>query len=278
MLETTIAIPCYNEEHRFSAVAFGEFLRQNREVGLLLVNDGSDDQTGAVIDAFASSFSRQVKTLHLKKNSGKAEAVRQAMVLAMQSEARYCGYWDADLATPLESIPEFVNVLSTHSQINLVIGTRLQLLGRQIKRVPIRQWLGKRFAQVASAVIGFPVQDTQCGAKLFRNNPITRALFSEPFTSRWIFDVELMLRMTHLRDAHKENTVRNQIYENPLDFWEDVAGSKLKKKDFLKAFYELGSLCWKYRISSARFTPDIVDAQLLIPLVQNQENQERKVA
>ena len=36
------------------------------------------------------------------------------------------------------------------------------------------------------------------------------------------------------------------IYEFPLDAWRDVAGSSLKKGDFVKAVVELAAIYWTY--------------------------------
>ncbi len=62
------------------------------------------------------------------------------------------------------------------------------------------------------------------------------AAFAQPFHSRWIFDVEILARLVSLR-GHESPTILDEIvYELPLDSWQDVAGSKLKSTDFVKAF------------------------------------------
>jgi len=47
------------------------------------------------------------------------------------------------------------------------------------------------------------------------------------------------------------NSLRANVYECPLDQWEDVAGSKLKRGDFFKAFAELAVIWWRYLRPSA---------------------------
>jgi hypothetical protein len=57
---------------------------------------------------------------------------------------RECGYWDADLATPLEMIPKFCEILESTGK-HMVIGSRVRLLGRNVQRRAIRHYLGRLF-------------------------------------------------------------------------------------------------------------------------------------
>jgi hypothetical protein len=104
------------------------------------------------------------------------------------------------------------------------------------------------FATAASLVLRLPVYDTQCGAKLFRATPAMRAAFVEPFLSRWLFDVEILARL--IRDARDRGAaaadVEASLCELPLQQWHDVAGSRVRPRDFVKAVYELGQIHWRY--------------------------------
>jgi dolichyl-phosphate beta-glucosyltransferase len=246
MSSTTIVVPCYNEERRLNVAAFSRFLRSESQCRVLFVNDGSRDGTLTVLRSIEAEHPAVVDVLDLPRNGGKAEAVRSGIRSALERGADYVGYWDADLATPLEAIPEFLRVLDRRRGVDVVIGSRLSLLGREIRRQPRRGALGKLFARAASMTLGISIRDTQCGAKLFRATPWVSAAFDRPFCTRWIFDVELLARLAQVAAAHDGPALNQCVYELPLDNWEDVAGSKLRARDFLKAPSELATIYWRY--------------------------------
>ncbi len=128
--------------------------------------------------------------LSLARNRGKAEATRYGLQVVATAEHRstLVGFWDADLATPLEAVSDFAATLAEREQIEMVFGARVALLGRQINRLPSRHYLGRIFATLASTVLSLQIYDTQCGAKIFRNSANFRSAIAEPFDSPWIFD------------------------------------------------------------------------------------------
>lgn len=260
LVSTIIIVPCYNEAERLDVAAFARFSRQEPEIRLLLVNDGSRDGTAAMLDSLMANSNGRIQSLHLTPNGGKAEAVRQGMLHALQFQPKYVGYWDADLATPLADIPAFAAVLDRRPQTEIVVGSRLPLLGREIKRHPLRRILGRCFATVASHALGLPIYDTQCGAKLLRVMAETPLLFAEAFSTHWIFDVELLARLINLRQNRQQ--VASALYEFPLDRWEDVPGSKLRPKHFVQAFGELTTIYRRYlQPYAARYSPAVPSPQ-----------------
>jgi len=243
MDSTIVVVPCYNEAQRLDRARFLAFARQSPTTRLLLVNDGSIDRTGELLHQLQSESAERILTHSLAQNSGKAEAVRQGLLRALAYKPAAVGYWDADLATPLEAIPQFQAVLDRREQLSLVIGSRLMLLGHAVQRNAFRKYLGKTFARVASVMLGLPFQDTQCGAKLFRVSPKLYTIFGTPFVTRWLFDVEIFARMTRLigRDG-----LRQSCYELPLDEWQEIGGSKLRHSDFGRIGRELAAIYWNY--------------------------------
>jgi dolichyl-phosphate beta-glucosyltransferase len=246
MSSAIIVIPCYNEAARLQVQTFKAFTCEQHVLRFLFVNDGSTDDTWKVLQALHASDPQRLTIYELPKNAGKAEAVRQGVLRAFKMGADYVGYWDADLATPLEAIPVFCNLLDVTPHLLFVFGARVRLLGRTIERRTARHYLGRVFATVASLVLGIGIYDTQCGAKLFRTTAEIQALFQQPFATRWLFDIEILARWIQARRSRKLPPVEDIVYEFPLHQWSDVAGSKVKPGDFVKAFFGLSLIYWRY--------------------------------
>jgi len=238
-----IVVPCYNEARRLPVADFQQFL-DLPGAELLLVDDGSTDNTVEVLRGVCAGHEGRAGLLECGKNRGKAEAVRRGMRAALEGGAAYAGFWDADLATPLHDIAEFLAVLEARPEIDMVFGSRVKLLGRKVERHAVRHYLGRVFATAASMVLRMPVYDTQCGAKIFRAVPATASLFDVPFCSRWVFDVEILAR--YIRKLGSSSAAAARIYEFPLMVWRDVAGSKVKPGDFFVAFRDIVRIYWKY--------------------------------
>jgi len=210
-----LVVPCYNEAKRLDFEKFGEW-EQNH--CLLFVNDGSKDNT---VEILRNNLKKNAYILDLKKNVGKAEAIRQGMLylktLPIFEEISWFGYWDADLATPLSEISNFfLYGKAFYPEADAIIGSRIIKLGSNIRRTLKRYFLGRLFANIASIVLKLDMYDSQCGAKLFKKELLDKC-FTEPFISKWIFDVEIILRMN-----------QQKIVEYPLKEWEDKTGGHLR--------------------------------------------------
>ena len=173
-MRSIIVVPCYNEERRLPVQAFRDFASAD----FLFVNDGSTDGTLNLLQSLHAEQPDRVTVLDLDRNRGKAEAVRQGVLAAMERKVDFVGFWDADLATPLAEMPGFLEVFDARPDIDMVFAARVRLLGRQISRRPARHYFGRVGATLISSSLGLAVYDTQCGAKLFRVSDEIRQLFA----------------------------------------------------------------------------------------------------
>jgi glycosyltransferase involved in cell wall biosynthesis len=251
MWSCVIVVPCYNEASRLDTAAFLAFADRT-DVRFLFVDDGSTDSTSTVLEQLKARRPDRIDVRRLPKNSGKAEAVRAGLIEAGRQNPDYVGFWDADLATPLDEILAFRQILDQRAEIEMVFGSRVKLLGRSVDRRPTRHYLGRVFATAAAAVLGIAVYDTQCGAKLFRVTPGFLERLEEPFIGGWIFDVELIAREIRARRRTELAPVTTVIFEYPLMSWRDVSGSKIKAIDWFKVSVTLGRIWVRYRLGFPR--------------------------
>ncbi|MDZ4852432.1 MAG: glycosyltransferase [Pirellulaceae bacterium] len=248
---TTFVIPCYNEQYRLNVAQFSDFLQTTADVSFIFVDDGSRDGTVEILESIRQSVGpNRVEILRLPENRGKAEAIRQGMLLALSPNYRrdreisLVGYLDADLATPLSEAKRLIEVAHRREDIEIVIGSRLGLKGHRVKRTFLRKIVGRIFSIIASRLMGLPVQDTQCGAKLFRVRNWLAPVFRNEFKDRWLFDIEILARVKQLLGAD----AASKLFEYPLEDWTEVGGSKLKLTDFIRAPLKLIRLVVEYRM------------------------------
>lgn len=242
-----IVVPCFNEAARLPSSCFRSRVESNPGTAFLFVDDGSSDQTAERLEELRRQDPERLRVLRLESNRGKAEAVRRGVLEALSSGARFVGYWDADLATPLDEIDHLRRSLEARPEAIGALGSRVQLLGRRIERKAARHYAGRVFATLAGLVLGLPVYDSQCGAKLFRAGEPLRRLFAEPFLSRWIFDVEIISRV--IRDHRRGSgpSPETALIEVPLGAWRDVGGSKLRVRHLAGVLVDLARIRRLYR-------------------------------
>lgn len=244
-MNIAVIVPCYNEAERLPVELFKKFIEEHHAFYFIFANDGSTDKTEDVLNELCALRHDRSECFSLDRNSGKAEAVRQGVLRAISRGAEAVCYWDADLATPLDVLPDFKDHMEKHPELDILLGARVKLLGRDIQRNAVRHYLGRLFATVAACVLKLAVYDTQCGAKMFRINERTQNIFDQKFKSKWIFDVELIAR--YLEKGKKaSDDYKERICEWPLPVWRDVAGSKVKPGDFVTAFVDLVKIARAY--------------------------------
>ena len=242
---TSIIIPCYNEANRLHLETFLNFARKNPKISFVFVDDGSKDLTISLLCGAMAALPDQVDVLMMARNAGKAEAVRHGLKFSAKRGDKYVAFLDADLATPLNAINDFISVADRLEDIDVVFGSRAGGLGRRVSRDPHRKVISLVCATMGRMATGMALKDTQCGAKLFRNNDHLKNCLDVPFTAGWLFDVELFLRISN-PDRH----ARKNFFEYPVLEWAEVPGSNIKFSDVIKGGVKMTSLIlnqWKIR-------------------------------
>lgn len=237
--KTVIAVPCFNESSRLDTNEFARFCQNHANVDFIFSDDGSTDGTCGIIRGLCAEFPGRTGQVRMRQNRGKSEAIRRAINTVCFSEADYVGYWDADLATPLNEIPRFLEVLEEYPGVHLVTGARIRLLGRDVEREALRHYAGRAGATLISQCLGVSFYDTQCGAKIFRYNSRTAALFARPFVSGWLFDAEIIARMIIASRTDTGLSPEKSVFELPLMKWSDPGGSSVRIRDYISSLSDL---------------------------------------
>jgi glycosyltransferase involved in cell wall biosynthesis len=187
--EYSIVIPAYNESRRITAGLDQvlEFIaRENWNAEVIVVNDGSRDNTADIVRAYAAKH-QQLRLVENPGNRGKGYSVRNGM---LHAKGTLLLFTDADLSSPIAEATKLVGAIRDGADI--AIGSRWLNPELQTERQPIyRQLFGRMFNLMLRVVLGLQFRDTQCGLKAF-----TRRAGEEVFTrqriERWGFDPELL--------------------------------------------------------------------------------------
>ncbi|GER60027.1 dolichyl-phosphate beta-glucosyltransferase [Patiriisocius marinus] len=247
-MKTGIIIPCYNEEKRLDQDAFTSFILENKDYHLCFVNDGSKDNTLDVLHKMKAKAHDSISIVDIKKNSGKATAVRAGVrFLYNKSNISNIGFMDADLSTDFRDFKDLVKSLEREEKL-VVFGSRNLGGTAGIERDVMRNIFSKFIKQFILLILGLPIRDTQCGAKVFKKS-IVPVVYDRPFISRWLFDVEIFLRLKSF--LGRENTMKN-ILEQPLMRWVHVDDSKLGMRDALEIPGRLAHIWLNYNVINTK--------------------------
>ena len=183
---TLLVLPVHNEAPLAPKVSHNlhTFLRKNRLISALVVDDGSTDGT---VEAFQRELSDvgEVSLLALPTNGGKARAVRLAF---SRAEADFLIFIDGDLAYSFDHIAPLLHSLKKH---DVVIGSRSLAPQPQGGSPARRVFLGWGFNHLACLLCGFDYPDTQAGLKGFTAEAAQK-LFSRQKIDGFAFDAELL--------------------------------------------------------------------------------------
>lgn len=224
-LDLELVIPAFNEANRLPATlgALVEFLEpQDWKSRIVVVDNGSTDDTVALAKAVARAHV-DVVVIGCSR-AGKGAAVRRGL---LNSNARFVGFADADLSTPVSTLTPVMAELEAGAAAVIASrhapGARLvhpQSLGRRAG--------GTAFRMLARQLVR-NVHDTQCGFKFFTRAAVHRALNSCRVNG-FAFDVEL------LRQIQRDG---GRIVEVPIDWTNDTGSTFRPLRDGAAAFAAL---------------------------------------
>jgi dolichyl-phosphate beta-glucosyltransferase len=243
-----IVIPCFREADRlplFLATLCSTLTNTTYNCVIRVVDDGSGsihaERTSKIVNDLRKDFPILLEPLLLEPNQGKGGAVYAGWNRGPESE--WLAFADADGATPAYEVARlFRYILAHENNTDAFIASRIKMLGRTIRRSPIRHIMGRVFATLAVLLTGLPVYDSQCGCKVIRRSAFVNVkpnLSEEQFG----FDMDLLMHLSW----HG-----SRIEEFPVD-WLDQKGSKVSfPHDTIKMFFSLIRLKKKCMVRNNR--------------------------
>ena len=217
-----IIVPCFNESTRFDSSYFNKLV-QIRNTFWVFVDDGSTDSTSLVLGNFCKRHN--TKCLRSNTNQGKSRAIASGMAYISRTNisTAWVGFIDSDGAFAIRDVEKILGLTNTKQIKNFdsIYSSRVKLSGRSINRTHSRHYVGRIIATVFGTIWRDIPYDTQSGFKLYRATLLTKQVLSPTFLTKWFFDIEMHVRL----GINSKNAFR--VWEEPLNFWTDVPGSKL---------------------------------------------------
>lgn len=225
-MKISLVIPIYNEENLIKKTLdeLKYFVRNEKDTWeILLINDGSIDKT---LEILIKNKITNFKIISYPLNKGKGFAIRKGV---LEATGDYICFIDSDLAYSFDNLKKFIFELKN---VDAVIGSR-DLSKHNEENVHIlRRILGKGFNMISNIILGYKMQDTQCGLKVFKRE-IAKDLFSKQSLNGFSFDTEIL----YISKKRKYNLKRGKAV---------VSKSHINKKskvnllrDPLKMFFDL---------------------------------------
>ncbi len=232
----SIIIPVYNEEFRIKNTLeniTNYFSDKNFKYELILVNDGSSDNTVDVIKTFKNKINNNSKNFELlilnnDKNKGKGFSVRKGV---LNSKGKFVLFSDADLSTPIEEFEKLYHYLQ--NGFNIAIGSRaLKDSNIIIRQNKVRESMGKLFNLLIRKITNLNYFDTQCGFKCFDRKTVN-SIFPYLKINDFSFDIEILYL------AEKQGL---KIEEVPIRWINSIESKVRIIKDPIIMFQSLGRI------------------------------------
>ncbi len=227
----SVVIPVYNEAERLPPTLIdidSKLSRAEYSSEILVVNDGSHDNTANIVKNFQSII-KNLRFIDNKENRGKGYVVREGMLAA---KGNYRLFMDSDNSTTVEQVEKMISFLK--DGYDIVIGSRAI---KGAKLTPPQHFLKKCLGKMSNPFIQLlavpGIKDTQCGFKCFSEESAEK-IFSRGRINRWGIDIEALMLAQKLGYRIKEIPVS----------WANDFDSRVLFGDYFFTFYEVLKIRW----------------------------------
>ena len=227
-----VIVPTYNERFNIARL-IPAVLAQDPSLEVLVVDDGSPDGTGEIVDAIASNNAR-VHAIHRASKLGLGTAYIAGFQWALARKYDLVFEMDADFSHNPERLPEFLEAIK---EADLVLGSRYQDGHVNVVNWPMSRLFLSYAANIyARFVTGLPIFDATGGFKCFRRNVLESIDLNSVKSNGYAFQIEMSYRVW------KRGF---RLFEIPIIFVDRTEGvSKMSKKIVREAVWMVWRLRW----------------------------------
>jgi dolichyl-phosphate beta-glucosyltransferase len=238
MPKIALFIPFFNERERLQLAQITQLSKLGGgNIDCFFVDDGSTDGYSKEIARCIEEESlTNIYLIDAKFNRGKSEAIRHGALSINIMEYQFIGITDADFsASPIE-IMRLATIAIEEN--NYIFGARVRNRDNNIQTSKFRYTQGMIFTKLVELILGCRFLDSQCGLKFFPVSSNLIASLEKPFINRWLFDLEMVLRLNRLEFVRISSVV--------LKEWHHTKGSKTSVRDIGPIIFSILSLRLKY--------------------------------
>lgn len=227
-----VIVPTYNERENVVRLV-DAILSQDARLEVVVVDDGSPDGTGDLVDERVAADQR-VHIIHRSSKLGLGTAYLAGFKWALERDYEFIFEMDADFSHDPAHIPQF---LSSAAEADLVLGSRYRDGKVTVVNWPIGRLMLSYAANVyARFATGLPLFDATGGFKCFRRRVLEAIDLDDVRSNGYAFQIEMSFR------AWKKGF---RIVEIPIVFVDRTEGeSKMSKKIVREAVWMVWRLRW----------------------------------
>jgi dolichol-phosphate mannosyltransferase len=227
-----VIVPTFNERENIRRLV-ASVLRQDARLEVLVVDDGSPDGTGEIVQELEAADSR-VHLLARPRKMGLGTAYIAGFRWALERKYDLVFEMDADFSHNPERLPEFLVAIK---EADLVLGSRYQDGHVNVVNWPMSRLFLSYAANIyARGVTGLPIFDATGGFKCFRRNVLESIDLNSVRSNGYAFQIEMSFRVW------KRGF---RLVEIPIIFVDRTEGvSKMSKKIVREAIWMVWRLRW----------------------------------
>lgn len=240
-MKKIVVVPTYNECENIERLTRA-VLATDAETEVLVVDDGSPDGTGAIVETLAAAEPR-VHILHRVAKNGIGPAYKAGFTRALELGADLIVQMDADFSHPPQTLPVFYRLMGEY---DVVLGSRY-VDGITVTNWPMGRLMLSYFGNLYAQKVlgGLPIKDTTGGYKCWRRETLEAIGLADVHSNGYAFQIEMNYRAWRMGF---------RIKELPIVFVDRRLGSS---KMHLGIAVEGLTIVWRLRLQSClgRFGP-----------------------